>query len=291
MIARLLWFYWDPNPIAFQIPVLDLPVFIYALFFVSGFILGYFLLIPIFSKALSPQSKPSPEVKKQSQQFVDTLTWFVVIGTVIGARLGHVIFYDWERYRHNLLSILNTREGGLASHGGTVGVLLALFLFHRFILQKKTPISFLKLLDMVVIPTALVAFFIRMGNFFNQEIVGIPTSQPWGIIFGHPAEGGAAVPRHPTQLYEGVCYLFIFLTLYALWKYKGKQLKGGFLTGLFFVTVFGSRFLIEFFKANQASIIDQSFLQVGQILSIPFIILGVALIFHSLCTKKTFANN
>jgi len=283
------WLYWDPNPIAFQIPGIDLPVFTYGLFFVTGFILGYLILIPIFAQAL----KGEPDVKRLSRELVDRLTWYVVVGTIIGARLGHVIFYDLERYLRDPLSILNTREGGLASHGGAIGILLALYLFQRFALKKFPSISFIKLLDMIVIPAALAGCFIRIGNFFNQEIVGIPSKMPWAIIFGHPAEGGPIVARHPAQLYEACAYLIIFICLYSLWFFKGERLKAGLTSGLFFFSLFTSRFLIEFWKAPQTSLFDQTYLQMGQLLSIPFIILGLALIGYSLweakpAVKKTF---
>lgn len=219
--------------------------------------------------------KSLPEMSKEAiQTLVDKLTWFTIGGTIIGARLGHVLFYDWDRYVNDPLLILNVREGGLASHGGTIGVLIALGLFYVFYF-KKTGLSFLALLDHMVIPTALVAFFIRLGNFFNQEIVGTPSDLPWAVLFVHPAETNLAVPRHPAQIYEGLCYLLIFGLLLWLWKQTDVRKKQGFLTGLFFVLVFGSRFLIEFVKEHQHSaLLDQSILQAGQILSIPFILLG-----------------
>lgn len=280
---QLSWFYWNPNPEAFRIPIIDLPVFLYGILFVSGFILGYFILLPLFTHLLQKTAKDkNQDFKKLSQKLVDNLTWFVIAGTILGARLGHVIFYDWDRYKNHLLSILNTREGGLASHGGAVGVILSLLLYHRFILKKVAAVSFLQLLDLIVIPTALVGCFIRIGNFFNQEIVGNPTNMPWAIIFGHPAEGVSILPRHPVQLYEAFAYLATFLLLYGLWyKYK-DSLPIGLLSGLFFVLVFTSRFFIEYWKAPQTAIIDQSFLQMGQLLSIPFILLGLALL---LCAK------
>ena len=283
------WFYWDPDPIAFVIPGIDLPVFTYGLFFVAGFILGYLLLIPLFARALQEYA----DTKKLARELADKLTWYVVIATMVGARLGHVIFYDLDRYLRHPLSILNTREGGLASHGGTLGVLLALYLFHRFPLKKFPSISFLKLLDIVVIPAALIGCFIRMGNFFNQEIVGIPSTMPWAVIFGHPAEGGPIAPRHPVQLYEAFSYLLIFVFLYTLWRKCGERLQAGLISGLFFFLTFGSRFLIEFWKAPQTAIIDQTYLSMGQLLSIPFIILGLVLIGYALkgtkpAVKKTF---
>lgn len=266
---------WNPDPVAFTLPFIDLPIYIYGICFVGGFMLGYFIMIRLLQKTL-------PEMSREAlQTLVDKLTWFTIIGTIIGARLGHVIFYDWDRYAINPLLILNVREGGLASHGGTIGVLIALGLFYIFYF-KKTGLNFFELLDHMVIPTALVAFFIRLGNFFNQEIVGTPTDLPWAVLFVHPAENSLPVPRHPAQGYEGLCYLLIFALLLWLWQKTDIRKKQGFLTGLFFVLVFGSRFIIEFVKEHQHSLLlDQSYLQAGQILSIPFLFLGFFLMVRS----------
>lgn len=275
-MALTAWISWNPDPVAFYVPFTDFPIFLYGVCFVSGFIIGYFLLIRLMSERL--------QNKALAQKIVDHLTWFVVLGTIIGARLGHVLFYDWERYKHNLLLIFNTREGGLASHGGTIGVLLAISIYYFFFFRKQTKLSLLALLDMVVVPTALVGFFIRLGNFFNQEILGNQTTLPWGIIFGHPADGGPLVPRHPAMLYEAFAYLMIFFLLLYLWYRTSVKLWQGFLTGLFFLLVFGSRFLLEFVKTPFESTIDQTVLQAGQWLSVPFIIGGIALLCWSIKT-------
>lgn len=267
---------WNPNPIAFNIPFIDVPIFIYGICFVIGFSFGYFQLVRLLKKTL-PEKDP-----KEISTLVDQLTWFVIGGTIIGARLGHVFFYDWDRYKNNLLQILNTREGGLASHGGTIGVLIALGIFYFFIFKKKTGLSFLQLLDHIVLPTALVAFFIRVGNFFNQEILGTPSNLPWAVQFGSPADGSVPIPRHPAQLYEGLAYLITFVILTYLWHKTDLKKKSGLFTGLFFVLVFGSRFVIEFVKEHQHSILDQSFLQAGQTLSLPFIFLGIFLMIRAI---------
>ena len=267
-------FYWNPDPVAFYLPVVHLPIYMYGICFVTGFILGYFLLLWLMAKQLPPQIS-----KEKVQLLVDRLTWFVVAGTIIGARLGHVFLYDWERYRAHPWEILYIREGGLASHGGAIGVLLALWLYYRFIFRKNTGRSYLELLDMIVVPTALVAFFIRLGNFFNQEILGTPTDLPWGVIFGSPADHSLVVPRHPAQLYEGLAYLLTFVNLLLL---KKQKVRPGFLTGLFFVQIFGARFLIEYVKAHQEASFDQSLLQAGQLLSIPFILAGALLLYRAL---------
>lgn len=211
----------------------------------------------------------------------DRLTWFVVIGTIIGARLGHVFFYDWPRYQHNPIEVFKVWEGGLASHGGTIGVILALFLYQRSIKFSFPEFTFLSLLDILCVPTAMTAVWIRIGNFMNQEIVGPVTSVPWAIVFGSPMEGPGGFPRHPTQLYEALAYLVIFCILYTLWRKKRDILPSGTLFGLFMVLVFGSRFLIEFVKTPTSLMMDESLLLTGQYLSIPFIAIGALLLFRS----------
>lgn len=351
-LPSLAWFFWDPPREAFTIPYFDIVVVWYGIIFASGFVAGYYLLLPMlrkfFSEApqvyardiknwalLADQMKnsllfysnlnhetrndlnahplgiePSAELKQSllsaintvmgnktqsmnrksleksfpgsiepicdlTSSFTDQITWFIVIGTIVGARLGHVLFYDWPYYSANPLEILMIRKGGLASHGGTLGVILALFLFLRWNKRQFPEFDFIKLVDMLVVPTAIAVCFIRIANFFNQEILGNLTTQPWGIIFGHAADGTAPAPRHPVQLYEAAAYFTTFIILYLLWKTRGSSLKPGTLSGLFFVFVFGSRFFIEYWKEPQ-SIIDSVGLHMGQYLSIPFIALGIA---------------
>lgn len=210
---------------------------------------------------------------------VDRLTWFIVIGTILGARLGHVLFYDFQYFIRHPVEIVQIWKGGLASHGGTIGVLISLFLFLRWNRELLPEFSFLSLIDYIVVPTALVGCLIRIGNFINQEIIGYPSTLPWAVIFGHPMDNASSVPRHPVQLYEAGAYLVTFMVLYSLWSYRGPQLRAGILSGLFFIFVFGSRFLIEFLKLPQGGINSESFLQMGQYLSIPFILIGVYLLF------------
>lgn len=267
--------YWNPDPIAFTIPFINLSIYIYGICFVAGFSFGYLIL-----KHLMQIQYPFLE-KSILQKLLDQVTWFIIAGTIVGARLGHVFFYDWERYREAPWLILNTREGGLASHGGTIGVLIALFIFYRLYFHRTVRKTFLELIDLIVVPTALVAFFIRLGNFFNQEIVGIPTDLPWGIVFGSPADHHSIAARHPVQLYEGFSYLVTFGLLYYLWKQKA-YLRTGVLSGIFFLSIFGSRFFIEFLKAKQISVFDQTYLQAGQWLSLPFILGGFFLLLYGL---------
>lgn len=221
---------------------------------------------------------PTPRL---STMFADRLTWFIVIGTIIGARLGHVFFYDWPYYEANPIEIFMIRKGGLASHGGTLGVLIGLLLFLKWNNKLTPKLSLISLIDLLTIPTSFTIFCIRLGNFFNQEILGNETLQPWAVIFGHPADGAAVVPRHPAQLYEAFVYLFTFCLLYGVWTLRGSTLKPGTLGGIFFTLVFTSRFFIEFLKRPQSMLIDETFLQMGQYLSLPFILLGLILLIAS----------
>lgn len=226
--------------------------------------------------------------KQTAYLLTDRLCWFIVTGTVIGARLGAVFFYDWPYFRENPMEIFKVWHGGLASHGGTIGVLLSLYFSMKY-LQKWIPqLTFLRLCDSVAIPTALVACFIRLGNFMNQEIVGTPTDLPWGILFGHPADNVSAIPRHPIQLYEAGAYFLTFVILWQFWKNQIFNNRPGAFVGLFFIFIFGSRFILEFWKAPLASVMDNSFLQMGQILSIPFILLGAFLFWKSKQSFSTF---
>lgn len=255
--------YWNPNPDLVVLPLIHHPIKWYGFFFVVGFLFGYYFVQSDFKKYTD-----------RPQALADRILWFIIGGTIIGARLGHVLFYEPEVYLSNPLEILKVWKGGLASHGGTIGVIAALWAFVKY--SKVPGLTFLKVLDIVAVPTALVAFFIRLGNFFNQEIIGTPTSMPWGVIFGNPMDGSAIVPRHPSQLYEGLAYLAIFFVM--LWM-RRKQPSPGTIVGTFLILVFGSRFFIEFTKEFQEAPIDQSFLQMGQWLSIPFVLLGLLLIY------------
>jgi len=281
------WLYWNPNRDAFTIPGLNHPLRWYGLFFVFGFIVGYWIILSIFTKYLkrqTPLKANDTPIPDQAVYLADRLMWFVVGGTIIGARLGHVLFYDWPRYQHRLLDILKIWEGGLASHGGTLGILIGLVGYRQLIKKQYPDLTFLKILDMLCIPVALAACCIRLGNFMNQEILGTQTTVPWAIIFGDPADGSISVPRHPVQLYEAIAYLVTFIFLFTLWKSRDgasppKPLRAGGISGLFFILVFGSRFLIEFYKLPSSLMIDESYLQTGQLLSIPCIIAGFLMLF------------
>jgi phosphatidylglycerol---prolipoprotein diacylglyceryl transferase len=216
-------------------------------------------------------------LKQQAIKIAEQVTFYVIIGAIVGSRLGDILFYqNWSEIARDPFSIIAIWQGGLASHGGAIGILIAVWIF-----AKRRKIAFWRAVDFTVIPTSIAAVCIRIGNFFNQEILGVPTTLPWGIIFLHPADGGPIVPRHPAQLYEAIAYVCIFVVLLFYW-YRGLPFQNsGKLTGLFLVLVFSSRFFIEFVKVEQSvHISGGSFLTMGQWLSIPFILLGVWLLFR-----------
>ena len=254
---------WNPDPEIFRI--VGISVRWYGLLFASGFLVGYLILNKLFKDEGVPLTE------------LDRLTTFILIGTIIGARLGHCLFYEPFRYFNNPLEILKIWEGGLASHGAALGILLALYFYSR-----KSQKSFLWTLDRVVIVAALAGCFIRIGNLMNSEIFGTYTEVPWAFIF----ERVSNIPRHPTQLYEALGYLITFLFL--LWYYhrkKGKPEKG-ILFGLFLVFIFAFRFLTEIIKEPQVDFETNYLLNMGQALSIPFILLGIIMITRPKLRKK-----
>lgn len=279
----LAWVYWNPNPDAFIIPFLDHPVRWYGIFFAFGFIVGYLIFRHLLLTRLNQEKLPNAHHIATS--LTEQLLWFVTIGTVVGARLGHVFFYEWPRYSEDLLRIFKIWEGGLASHGGVIGILVALF-FYKTQINKFIKTSYVELIDMLSIPAAFGAFCIRIGNFINQEILGTETTVPWAIIFGNPADRAAIVPRHPVQLYEAFALLFVFIFLFSLWKLYHTTLRPGVISGLLFILIFGSRFFIEFFKEPSSLMINESFLQTGQLLSIPCILFGLFLLFFGNHQRK-----
>ena len=216
--------------------------------------------------------KEGKEVDELERMFI-----YSVIGIVVGARLGHCLFYDPAFYLAHPMKIFAVWEGGLASHGGGLGVIIALWLY-----TKKYKLNFLWLIDRVAIPTALFGFFVRMGNFMNSEIIGKPTEVPWAIVFSRVD----SLPRHPAQLYEAISYLIIFFVLTYIYTKKKSLLNNGFLFGLFLVLIFSARFMIEFVKVKQAAYTSEISLTTGQDLSIPFLLIGAFLIVWSFRKKR-----
>ncbi len=230
----------------------------YGILFALSFFLGYNIMRSIYQREGKPQSN------------LETLLTYMMVGTIAGARLGHCLFYDPVYYLSNSLKILMVWEGGLASHGGAIGILSALYVYAR----KRPEQPYLWLLDRMVITIALAGLFIRLGNFFNSEILGIPADVPWAIIFDRID----STPRHPAQLYESIAYGSIFVGLYRLYDKLGSRTPGGFLFGLFLTAVFGFRFFIEYVKERQASYALDLPLSVGQLLSVPLIVAGLVLL-------------
>ncbi|WP_134089776.1 prolipoprotein diacylglyceryl transferase [Olivibacter sp. XZL3] len=267
MFSFLSSIHWDIEPEFFRIGGFGLRY--YTLCFMLAFFLSYIILLRIFKK------------EGKSQELLDQLTIYVFIGTVLGARLGHCLFYEFDYYKHHLLEMIlpiRTVNGqlsftgfqGLASHGGAIGIMIALLLYCR-----KTKLSFWWVADRLVIVSALSGALIRTGNFFNSEIIGKPTDLPWSVTFLQVDN----VPRHPAQLYEAVGYLMIFILLLNLYK-QGKHQKPAFLFGCFMVLVFGLRFIVEFVKENQEAFENSMTFNMGQLLSIPFVAIGLYLIFR-----------
>jgi phosphatidylglycerol:prolipoprotein diacylglycerol transferase len=255
----LLQIHWNVHP---EVLPGILPVRWYGLLFMSGFVFGYYLLERIFKAEGKPITR------------LDSFSMYVGIGTILGARLGHCLFYEPAYYLANPIDILKIWEGGLASHGAVIGILLANWLFS----QKFKDINFLWVTDRLVIVVALAGCLIRLGNLMNSEIVGAPTEVPWAFIFDRLQDN---VPRHPSQLYEAFFYLLSFFVLYrAYWIQKSGN-KPGFLLGLFMVMIFGFRFFIEFIKDVQVDFENYLYLNMGQLLSIPVVLIGLWLMWRS----------
>ncbi len=278
------YLHWDPDRamFPFNIPFLDRPVLWYGFFFALGFFLGYWLIVYLLKRYFLQFPEYAKGVKQRVAQAVDRLTLYMVLGTLVGARLGDLLFYqDWSGWAQDPLSIVKIWEGGLASHGAAIGILIALFFYARKMRRTYPTFTLLRVLDLVVIPTALGCALIRVGNFFNQEILGTVTRVPWGIVFGHPADGGPPLPRHPAQLYEATCLFVVCGVLFACWKRDPNLKQEGRLAGLFLMCVFVFRFFIEFIKVEQSAHLSiDSMLTMGQMLSFPFIVLGAYLLFR-----------
>lgn len=219
--------------------------------------------------------------------YVDSLTTYLLVGLVVGARLGYIFFYGWPEFKAHPADIFKIWEGGLASHGACFGMISALLLFLLKKGKGKIYFSFLSIMDALAIVAGIMSFFIRLGNFVNQEIVGIPTKAPWAIVFMHPLGGEPALARHPVQLYEAFFYLLLAGITYYLWHTGKLRLGRGVLTGVCLSTLFTFRFFIEYLKEHQGVVlgVDSSF-KMGQLLSIPFIVLGLFLIVRPYILNK-----
>lgn len=277
--------FWDPDRamMPWNIPFLERPLLWYGFFFALGFFLAYFFLVYLVRCYFDQDPKLEKEENKQKAKvFAEKALVYSVVGTLVGARLGDVLFYqDWQTTLQDPLSVLKIWEGGLASHGGALGVLIAFWLFFKQAKEQYSKFTFKKVLDLVCIPIAMVGGFIRLGNFFNQEILGTESNLPWAVVFGHPADGSYPISRHPAQLYECLFYFLTSLILYRFWKKDPALKKPGKIISLFLVLVFGFRFLIESVKEEQSQWLYGSCLTMGQWLSIPFILAGLIILCRS----------
>lgn len=264
------------NPDTEIVNILGLSIRWYGLLFASAFFLGYKLTAKMFKHEQLPDL------------WLEKLFMYVMIATVAGARLGHCFFYDFAYFKDHILEIfLPVRFDpsfkiigfrGLASHGAAIGIITALWFYSRKVSKR----SILWILDRVVLSIALAGFFIRMGNLMNSEIIGVETSMPWGFRFLNSGVNNPMTPRHPSQLYEALCYLLTFgVLMYAYWKTNIKD-KQGILFGIFLIMVFTARFFIEFIKENQEAFEESMVLNMGQMLSIPFILIGLGVILYRL---------
>lgn len=250
----------------------------YGLLFASGFLFGYLIFNRYFKK------------DGFSTEILDQLTIYMALGTIIGARLGHCLFYDFEYFSQHPLEILMVWKGGLASHGAFIGIIISLLLFVR-----KTGMSLFAVMDRIAVVTALAGFFIRMGNLMNSEIYGRATNLPWGFSFVRDRSSranfydqntgeflGQHLPCHPTQIYEALSYLLIFILLFWAIRKFAPKLKEGVIFAWFMILVFSARFLIEYVKFEQSdfevNMINNLHINMGQMLSIPLVLLGVGVL-------------
>lgn len=264
---------WNVDPVIFWITD-SFPLKYYGALFACGILLGFYIVRNIYKK------------ENLSLDNLDTLLIYVIVGTVLGARLGHCFFYEPEYFLKHPIEILLPIQKikgvyqfvgyqGLASHGGSIGVITAMILYCR-----KYKVQFLGLLDKMAVAVPVTGTFIRMGNFMNSEIYGKPTNGNWGVVF----ERDDLIPRHPTQLYEAFAYLLIFGILFYMYKSEKIRNAQGLIFGTFLTLLFTARFIIEFFKENQEAFENNMLINMGQVLSIPFILIGLGLIFWK--TKK-----
>lgn len=258
---------WNVDPTFFSVG--PITVRWYGLMFAVGFLLGYNILGRIYRHEGAPE------------KWLGILLLWVVGATIIGARLGHVFFYEWSYYSQHPADILKVWEGGLASHGGTIAIIIAVF-FYSWFTTKRSP---LWTFDRLVIPIALVGGLIRIGNLMNSEIFGTATDLPWGFMFlrsrqWHEMYEGLGC--HPTQLYEAMCYFALFALLMWMYWRKNAEERPGLIFGVFFIGIFLPRFLIEFIKNDQVDFEAGMALNMGQLLSIPFILIGVFFVIRAL---------
>lgn len=258
---------WDVSPVIFKLGFFTLRW--YSLAFMVGFLVGYEIVARMFRHEGAPE------------RWLGLLLMWTVAGTIVGARLGHVFFYEWDLFSQNPIKILYVWEGGLASHGGAIGVILGVILF-SIVTTKRSP---LWTFDRLVVPIALVGGLIRLGNLMNSEIFGHATTLPWGFRFVNSPEWQALYAGqacHPTQIYEAICYFALFALLMWMYWRKNAEERPGLIFGVFLIGIFIPRFLIEFIKNPQEAFEQSMALNMGQWLSIPFIVAGISLIIYAM---------
>lgn len=263
-----LFITWDVSPFIFKIGSFELRW--YSLLFAMVFVAGYLILQKMFKK------------EGVKNDYLDKLFIYVFLGVLIGARLGHCLFYEPQYYLTRPWEMIIpfdfssgrfTGYQGLSSHGGAIGILTMIYLYCR-----KTKLYYMWVLDRLVIVVALAGLFIRTGNLMNSEIYGNATSLPWGFVF---ARNGEEVAKHPTQIYEALTYFSIFLILLVYYLKKDRKPKSGMIFGWFLILVFGARFFLEFLKENQEAFEENMMFNMGQLLSLPFVILGIFILYWS----------
>ena len=264
-MPSLLTINWNPDPELFNL-FGSFPIRYYGLLWGIGIVLSCIIVQRQYRDRKISEDKFTP------------LFFYCVIGITLGARLGHCIFYDWSYYQNHLIEMILPikqfpNEGwkwigykGLASHGGTLGLIIALWLYCR-----RTKMHYMDVLDMIAVATPICACCIRLANLINSEIIGKPTDVPWAFVF----EQVDMLPRHPAQLYEAIAYFIFFLLMIFLYKSYGKKLHRGFFFGLCLTEIFVFRFFVEFLKENQVDFENTMTLNMGQWLSVPFVIIGI----------------
>lgn len=270
----MLFINWDVSPIIFYIGSFGIRW--YSILFVVGFLTAYFILQKMFKK------------EGVDLDILDKFTVYMFVSLLVGLRLGHCLFYEPDYYLANPLEIIlpidlktGTFTGyqGLASHGGAIGILIGIYLFYR-----KTKINYIWILDRLVIVIPLVGACVRVGNLMNSEIYGVQTALPWGFVF---LQNGETLPKHPTQLYEALSYIIIFASLMIYYFKKNGKPRPGNVFGIFLIALFGIRFIIEFIKQDQVDFEGGMLFNMGQLLSVPFILAGVIFVYMSY--KKKFS--
>ena len=295
---------WNVDPVLFHLG--SLQVRWYGLLWALGFLIGYFIMKRIYQR------------EKMAEDALDKLLIYMLVSTIVGARLGHCLFYEPDYYLSNPLKIFAVWEGGLASHGGAIGILIGLWLYVRNYNKSKKEkndlqhINYIWILDRIVVAVCLVGALIRVGNVINHEIYGTPTSLPWGFVFLRGAEQFCGtvdnytacnawdapcppsewLPCHPTGLYEAFfCLVAMGILLWMYYKRDLGHKQPGLMFGTFLVIIFGSRICIEFLKNVQVDFERNMVFDMGQWLSVPFVLIGIGMIVWSFVNRKKLVAN